>query len=423
MFIQRAEMLMDAKRYEDARVQFLNAIASDPEEASAYCRLGVCCSLLGMNAEALEYGSKAVSLKPEWSDVHYQLAWIYNRIGEKYKAEQSARNALACEPDFAEALLLMGWTFLDRSRLEEALVTAEQVIALQPDNADAFNLQGLACLRLGKLDDGQQALEQALRFKPENPTSLANLGYVDLQRGDWATAEEHFRDALRLDPHYEFARLGVSEILRASNPAFRWISVYRYWLDRQPVGFSWIVVFLLLMIGYGIAFLFRVDLETGNRMLAFAPILLAFAVTGTFIEPISQAFALLTTAGRLLATRWEAVGGLLLTLYLLIWGTVLIAGIGLKLEYLQGIALVTGYAYLTFVQTWRSDLRWVRISMVVVSMLVVVMLGAMVVLSAFESTRETEAQIAVMGIGVFLIGLLSLLMPTLFYRIFYQPDP
>lgn len=423
VFVQRAEMLMEAKRYEDARIQFLNAITSDPEDASAYCRLGVCCSLLGMNAEAIEFGTKAVSLKPDWADVHYQLAWTYNRIGEKYKAEQSAREALACEPDFAEALLLMGWTFLDRNRMEEALDAANGVIALRPENADAFNLQGLSYLRLGKLDEGQQALERALRLKPENPTSLANIGYVHLQRGEWKAAEEHFRDALRVDPHYEFARLGVSEILRASNPAFRWISLYRYWLDRQPFGFSWIVVFILLMAGYGIAFLLRVDQETGSRLLSLAPILLTFAVTGIFIEPITQAFALMTSAGRVLATRWEAIGSVLLTGYLAIWSVMLVAGFAINSEYLQDKALMAGFAYLTFAQTWRSEQKWVRISMIVMSLFIGTLLATMVVLSTFEPNKETDLQIGVLAFGVLIVGLLSLLMPGYFYRLFYQPDP
>lgn len=423
LFIQRAEVLMDARRYADAHVQFLNAIASDPEDATAYCRLGVCCSLLGMNAEAIEYGNKAISLRPHWSDVHYQLAWTYNRIGEKHKAEQLARDAISCDPDYAEAFVLMGWTFLDRNRIEEALDAAEQAVSLQPDNAEAFNLQGISYLRLGKLDDGEHALKQALRLKPENPTSLANLGYVDLQRGDWRMAEVHFRDALRLDPHYEFARLGVSEILRAGNPAFRWITLYRYWLDRQPFGFSWIIIFVLLMIGYGIAFLCKVDLETGNILLSVAPILLAFAVTGTLIEPISQAIALLTPAGRILATRWEGVGSVLLTLYLLLWSATFIVGMILSSDYLQGAALVTGYAYLTFAQTWRSEFKWVRVAMVVVSLFVAAMLGTIVFLFIFESTKEAKKQIGVFELVVTIIGLLSLLMPGYFYRVIYQPDP
>jgi len=422
-FVRRGDMLLDAKRFKDAHAQFLSAIASDPEGAWAHCRMGVCCAMQGRNAEAIEYGSKAVSLMPDWADAHYQLAWIYNQIGEKYQAEKAARNAIACEPRFSEAFVLLAWTFLDRHRLEEALEAVGHAIALQPEDADAFNVRGIASLQLGKLDDAEQALMQSLRLQPENATAQANLGYVYLHRGNWSAAEGHFRDALRQDPYFEYARLGVNEILRNQNLAFRWITGYRLWLDRQPEGFSWIVVFLLLMVGYGFAFLFNVDTETGTRLLSIAPVLLTFAVTGILVEPVSQAFALLTSAGRMLATRWEAVGSVLLTLYLLVWCTAFITGMITQSDTLQGTALVTGYAYITFAQTWRHGWKWIRIAMFVVSLIVAAMLGVMGVLMTFEPSRETEAVMGLMGVGVFVIGLLSLLLPGIFYHIFYQPDP
>lgn len=421
-FIQRGDMLMDTKRYDDARVHYLNAIASDPQDAWAHCRLGVCCCMLGATAEAIEHGSKAVALMPDWADTHYQLAWIYNRIGEKYKAEQAACEALACEPSFAEAYVLLGWTFLDRNRQEEALDAVSRAIAIQPEDAESFNLQGIASLELGKLDDAQNSLTQALSLEAENPTSHANLGYVYLHRGEWQAAESHFRNALRLDPHFEYARLGVNEILRSRNPAFRWITRYRLWLDRQPEGFGWIVVFILLMIGYGFAFLFRVDTETGSWLLSMAPILLTFAVTGIFIEPISQTFACMSSAGRILATRWEAIGAVLLTLYLLFWSVTVIAGASLKTEFWQSAALIAGYAYLTFAQTWRSGPKWVRISMGVVSLMVVAMLVTIATVFIGEPTKEATEIAGVFGLTIFMLGLLSLLMPGYFYRLFYQPD-
>lgn len=251
--LERAEMLFDAKRYKDARAEYMNAIANDPENAWAFSRLGVCCSVLGLSGEAIEHGTKAISLMPDWAEVHYQLAWIFNCLEKKREAELAARDALACDPQCSKAIVLMAWTFLDRNRLSEAQAAIEQAIALQPIDVEVLNVQGVAFLKLGKLDEAQDTLARALSLDPDNSTAHANLGFVYLHRGNWKKAEDHLRCALRLEPQFEYAHLGINEVLRGKHPAFRWITKYRLWLDRQPKGLVVAMFFIVLIIAHAVA--------------------------------------------------------------------------------------------------------------------------------------------------------------------------
>jgi cytochrome c-type biogenesis protein CcmH/NrfG len=73
------------------------ALASQPEEASAHARLALGLANLGQAREAVEAGRCAVALDPELPFAHYAHGWAL--LGDDTKnAERAAREALRLQP-------------------------------------------------------------------------------------------------------------------------------------------------------------------------------------------------------------------------------------------------------------------------------------------------------------------------------------
>jgi Flp pilus assembly protein TadD len=128
-------------RYEDALVEYREAIAIQPRYVAALINMGVDLGLLGRPQEALAPLSSAIRLKGDDVD---------------------ARNA------FGLALAMQG-------RLKEAEEQFDVAIRLKPDSVLAHTMLGNTFGNLGRMDDAIAQFQEALRLQPSSPEARANL--------------------------------------------------------------------------------------------------------------------------------------------------------------------------------------------------------------------------------------------------------
>lgn len=177
-FIQRAELLADLGRYEDAAGELGNLVATEPGNVPALTLLARIRLAAGEPAEAIVAADAAVAAAPE---------------------------------DFA-ALIIRGLVLSELERLGEAAETAEQILRLGPDNPYA---QTSAAAILAEVRNGQRALDAAWRgveLAPENATGHLVLGVVSARMQLFDLAERAYREALRLDPQLADARHDIGII-------------------------------------------------------------------------------------------------------------------------------------------------------------------------------------------------------------------
>ena len=108
--------LNSAGRYEDAIVQFREALRIDPRHASAHCNLGVALKRSGKVDQAVAEYHKAIRLDPRHANAFSNLGNALLQQGKIDEAIQAYRRALTIKPRHADARLNLGVAFMRQGR-------------------------------------------------------------------------------------------------------------------------------------------------------------------------------------------------------------------------------------------------------------------------------------------------------------------
>lgn len=187
-YLQRAELLADLGRYDDAAVELGYAVALAPGSASVRIVLARVHLAAGRPAEALTAAGFVTAAASGPTDA---------------ANPDSESSGL---PDRIAGLVVRGLALVDLRRFREAAQVADELLALWPTDAYA---QRSAAAILAESRNGQQALNAAWRgveLAPEESQAHLVLSLVSARLGVFDLAERAYREALRLDPGLATAR-------------------------------------------------------------------------------------------------------------------------------------------------------------------------------------------------------------------------
>jgi tetratricopeptide (TPR) repeat protein len=171
-YLQRAALLADLGRYEDAAGELADLVAAQPGHLPALT----------------------------------MLARVRLAAGQPGQAILAADAAVAADPKDLRALVARGMVLADLDRLSDAADTAEQILQVGPDDGYA---QTSAAAILADVRNGQPALDAAWRgvqLVPQDATAHLVLSLVAARMRLFDLAERAYREALRLDPQLPSAR-------------------------------------------------------------------------------------------------------------------------------------------------------------------------------------------------------------------------
>jgi tetratricopeptide (TPR) repeat protein len=175
--VQRAELLADLGRYEEAAAELAEAAADD------------------VPAQTL-------------------LARVLLAAGSPKRALAAADAAVAAGPTDLPALIARGMALADLGRVDDAAAEAERI--LRRGRGNGYACTSAAAILAG-VRNGQVALDAAwegVRLTPDQPRAHLVLGVVAAQLGLTEVAEQAYREALALDPRLSVAQspLGVVRV-------------------------------------------------------------------------------------------------------------------------------------------------------------------------------------------------------------------
>lgn len=165
-YVQRAQLLAELGRYDEAGAELGFAIVLEPD-----------------NARALVV-----------------LARVHLAADRATEALAAAEAAVAAAPDETSPLVARALALTDQRRFGEAAQVADQLLARWP--VDAYAQRSAAAI-LGEARNGQQALDaawRAVQLAPEEPEGHLVLGLVAARLELFGLAEQAYREALRLEP-------------------------------------------------------------------------------------------------------------------------------------------------------------------------------------------------------------------------------
>lgn len=234
MSIERAQLLAQQRRPEQALQELQPALAEDPNEPLVHVLMAECLTALERYPEAGEHAERAVYLEPDWDYPQFILGRVLFASGKPKPALQHAEEAVRLDPEAPANHGLVAAIHCDLSNWRQAAAAAETGLAMDPDHESCLNTRAIALMKLGKHEAAEETIRSSLSRNPENPTTHANLGWELLHTGKPTEALHHYREALRLDPKSSWARAGLIEALKAQNPVYGIMLRYFLWMSSFP---------------------------------------------------------------------------------------------------------------------------------------------------------------------------------------------
>jgi len=200
----RANALVELKRFEEALTNYNEALALNPAFVEALYNRGTLLLKLGRFAEAVESYDRALEKKPDHADALNNRGGALHRLNRFDEALTSYARALAIKPDFPDALNNRGNALHVLMRLDQALTSYARALAIKPDFSGALYNRGNVLRDLNRFDEALASYDRALSIKPDYLDALYNRALVlqRLQRLEEALAS--CDQALAINPMHDY---------------------------------------------------------------------------------------------------------------------------------------------------------------------------------------------------------------------------
>ncbi|MCL2373748.1 MAG: tetratricopeptide repeat protein [Treponema sp.] len=250
-----AELDIARGRAGDAVWRYREAARRFPDDRRLLVSLALVLGSLGDTASARTYIDRALLSHPGDFRVYYYAAYLASRAGRINDGISYAENALHFRPGFNPARALLASLFFRAGRYEEAAGLADMLIAARRADSRAWYLKGMAYVRMGRFMEAQTLLSTAADIDPHNEFIRAALEELliartrleDPVRARWAAwhfgrAREfrsrnlmdqalfQYRRGLRLNP-YAPERREYAELLRLQGFPARFLEELRFMQD------------------------------------------------------------------------------------------------------------------------------------------------------------------------------------------------
>ena len=200
-YFASAERYAAEKKYDEAIVEYRNALQQDPKYADARFKLAEAYVAKGDYRSAYPEYIRAADLKPE--DLRLQArAGNMLLLGRRFEeARARARSMLQKDPSNLEGLILLGNALAGLGDLPSAVQIAERAVAADPERAGTHVNLGVMHLAGGNQQEAEHAFTTAVRLNPNSLSANLALGNFYYASGRFEPAEAAFKRAAALAPH------------------------------------------------------------------------------------------------------------------------------------------------------------------------------------------------------------------------------
>ena len=211
---KNAESYRSAGDYDKARIEYLNLLRADPQNAAANLQLGLIWLEEGAPVQALPFLMRAKDAAPGDLATRAKLAVALRSVGQFADARKEALEILARDPAQEDALLVLA----DTTQTAEQIRATEQELSKAEGRASAnfFLAQATLAGRKGDMEAAEKALMRALEIDPKSGPAHLALGNLRLAQRDTVRAGAAFQKAAEVSSPRSIARLKYAEFLAQS---------------------------------------------------------------------------------------------------------------------------------------------------------------------------------------------------------------
>src|SRR5215203_2889500 len=233
--VARGEAFLKERRWQEASIEFRNAIQIDEGLAAAHWGLAQAYEQLGRGAEYIEELQRTVKLDPANVTARVRLANGYLAAFGRQKqadflaeAERLAGEVVAREPQNPDGRILLANVVFFKGDTAKAEAMIKEAVALDPNRVESH--MGLArfYLQMNRPQDAERVYNEAISVNDRS--SLAHVEYAKflMQTGRKDDAEVQFRKAAEVDPGNRDVRWVLASFYLINRPE-RAEEAYKAW--------------------------------------------------------------------------------------------------------------------------------------------------------------------------------------------------
>lgn len=200
--VRRGEALLKEKKYQEASLEFRNALQIDDNLAAA----------------------------------HWGLAQAYEGLGRIQEAFEELRRTVQLDPNNLDAKVKIGnYLLLSRPpQIDEAERLAREVLERDQNHIEGHILLGSVLFQKGDRDGALAELNRAIEIDPQRIESHLSLARFYLQTGDRAKAEEVYKRAIAINERSALAHMEYGRFLVAQNRLNDAETQFRLAVEGEP---------------------------------------------------------------------------------------------------------------------------------------------------------------------------------------------
>lgn len=189
---------------------------------------------------------KAIATAPENATPWAKLGNLLHKVERYEEAENACREAIRLDPDCPAAWLNLGCLLVFHlHRLEGAEEVARRVVELLPENDFGWVLCGYVHQSFERYVDAEEAYRTAIKMDEKSASAWVHLGQLlheKLER--YEEAEEAYRKAIEIDEKYIWAWAQLGQLLHEKLERYEEAEeAYRKAIELQPdMPVGWVIL-------------------------------------------------------------------------------------------------------------------------------------------------------------------------------------
>lgn len=230
----RAALLMKHGRFAEAAMLLSPLTATNPKDADAAYRLGVCLWRTGDLSGATEAFRRAQALRPTEAVYTASLARVYAEIPNFDRASYWYRKLLLLRPGNMRLTMEAAQYSMQQDRPLEAELLLKRALARAPAEAEGWMLLGQCYLQLQLKAEAAQCFEKAATRKAPQMAQLQLIINLYMEGGQPERALPYLQMAQRLSPNDAMLQAQLGAFYEAAGDPRQALAAYRAAVKLAP---------------------------------------------------------------------------------------------------------------------------------------------------------------------------------------------
>ena len=209
--VKKGEAYLKESKFQEASLEFRNAIQIDDKHAEAHWGLARAFEGLERFPEMIDELRKTVNLDQNNLESriklgNYYLAGGRGRADVIAEAERMAKEVLAKDQNHIEGHILMGSVLFSQQQKDQAFAELNRAIAIDPNRVESYLSMAKFHLASRELQKAEELYQRAITVNANSPVAHSEYGKFLVQTNRPAEAEAELRKAVEVGPQDRNAR-------------------------------------------------------------------------------------------------------------------------------------------------------------------------------------------------------------------------